>query len=263
MAIAKRTSRRSTFRRGKRPAKRDRRNLKFARLLFAPAKLPETYDFDKKHKGVPTPMFGNDRLGDCVIAGRAHQTLRFERSEQKKNIRITNKDVVKEYRKETGGPDTGLEVLGSLKLWRKRGWQVGKTTYTIQAFSEVDRTNHRSVKQAIFLDIGVGVGLMLPESAMDQLDAGKPWDVVAGPTGKAGPDDGHYVLVTGYTKKGLICVTWGAKQEMTWAFFDKYCDEAYAIIDAVNTPKKKKALNLVRLTAFLEQHPKDDGSSPA
>jgi hypothetical protein len=38
---------------------------------------------------------------------------------------------------------------------------------------------------------------------------------------------------------------------MTWAFFDKYCDEAYAIIDAIDTPKKKKALDSKALAAFL------------
>ena len=66
------------FKLGKRAAKRDDRNLKFAAVLKAPTPLPDTYDFDVKHKGIPTPMFANDTLGCCVIAGRAHQTLRFE-----------------------------------------------------------------------------------------------------------------------------------------------------------------------------------------
>jgi hypothetical protein len=39
---------------------------------------------------------------------------------------------------------------------------------------------------------------------------------------------------------------------MTWAFLKKYCDEAYAIIDAVNTAKKKKALDEKKLNSFLE-----------
>ena len=37
--------------------------------------------------------------------------------------------------------------------------------------------------------------------------------------------------------------TWGRKQPMTWAFFERYCDEAYTVIDAVNTPKKRRALD--------------------
>jgi hypothetical protein len=42
-------------------------------------------------------MFGNDKYGDCVIAGRAHQTLRFEAVEQKKLISVTEQDVLREY----------------------------------------------------------------------------------------------------------------------------------------------------------------------
>jgi hypothetical protein len=54
-------------------------------------------------------MFGNDTIGDCVIAGRAHQTLRFEDIEpgsvlEAESLMITDKDVLKEYYKETGGP---------------------------------------------------------------------------------------------------------------------------------------------------------------
>ena len=38
---------------------------------------------------------------------------------------------------------------------------------------------------------------------------------------------------------------------MTWALFDKHCDEAYAIIDAIDTAKKKKALDAITLRTFL------------
>jgi hypothetical protein len=34
-----------------------------------------------------------------------------------------------------------------------------------------------------------------------------------------------------YNAQYLWCVTWGALQQMTWAFFNEYADEAYAIID--------------------------------
>jgi hypothetical protein len=57
--------------------------------------------------------------------------------------------------------------------------------------------------------------------------------------------------VCGYTKLGPVCVTWGRKQQMSWAFFRKYCDEAYAIIDAMNTLQKRAMLNDKVLDAFL------------
>jgi len=252
MAKSKGIGQHPIFKLGKVPAKRDPRNLKFAAILKAPAKLPTEYDFDLKHPGIPTPMFGNDHYGDCVIAGRAHQTLRFELLEQNKKLQITDAEVLREYKKETGGPDTGLVVLESLKLWRAPGWTAAKHKYTVKAFAELNRANHSQVKQAIVLDVGVGLGLSLPISAQGQFQSGQPWDVVSGPNGKPNSWGGHYVHVPGYTSKGPVCVTWAQKHQMTWAFFDKYCDEAYAIIDAIDTAKKKKALDAAKLNAFLK-----------
>lgn len=251
MKAAKGISSHTIFRLGKAPAKRDQRTFKFAALLKARVPAPPEYDFDVQHHGMPTPMFANDTYGDCVIAGRAHQTLRFERVEQNKLITITDKEVTDEYFRETGGADNGLVVLDSLKVWRQNGWLAGRQRLKIRAFSAINRNDHGEVKSAVFLDIGVGLGVSLPNSAKAQINAGKPWDVVSGPSGQPNSWGGHYVLVPGYTKLGPVCVTWGRKQQMTWAFFDKYCDEAYAIIDAVDTAKKKRALNVKALDSML------------
>src|SRR5713101_1244708 len=130
------------FKLGKAPAKRDDRNLKFASVLLAAPALPPSYDFDLSHSGIPTPMFGSDVHGDCVIAGRAHQTLRFEDIEQGSVISISDSDVLKEYFNETGGADNGLVVLDSLKLWRTKGWKAGGRKYNIKAFAQLNRANH-------------------------------------------------------------------------------------------------------------------------
>jgi hypothetical protein len=39
---------------------------------------------------------------------------------------------------------------------------------------------------------------------------------------------------------------------MSWAFVDKYCDEAYAIIDAVDTAEKKRNLDEEKINKFLK-----------
>jgi hypothetical protein len=239
------------FKLGKAPAKRDARNLPFRSVLKAGlVKLPSTYDFDLAHPGIPTPMFANDDNGDCVIAGRAHQTLRFEDIEQGSVLMITDKDVLKEYYRETGGPDSGLVVLDSLSRWRHDGWKVGRKTYRIQAYAEVNRGSRDEIRRAIFSDVGVGLGLDLPLSAQDEIQAGQPWATTSGPGSRKGSWGGHYVYVPGYTPKGPVCVTWGRKQQMTWAWFEKYCDEAYAIFDAKNK-FRKAAIDEARITTFL------------
>ena len=251
MAKARGINSHKVFKLGKAAAKRDTRNLRFAAVLKAPPPLPANYDFDLTNPGIPTPMFANDNYGDCVMAGRAHQTLRFEDIEQGSVLMITDKDVLREYRKETGGADSGLVVLDSLKLWRQRGWKVGKHSYKIQAFAEINRGNRNEVRRAIFSDVGVGLGVQLPLSAQKEIQAGQPWEITTGSGSKPGSWGGHYVYVPGYTKKGPVCVTWGRKQQMSWAWFNKYCDEAYAIFDAKDSFKKAQ-ISKAAISEFLK-----------
>ena len=149
-------------------------------------------------------------------------------------INISDTDVTREYFKETGGIDSGLNILASLKKWRSPGWKIGKRTYAIRAFAEVNYLNPDEVRQAIYANVGVGLGLNLPIAAQQQIDHGQPWYVTSGPDSVPGSWGGHYVYVPAYTKLGPVCVTWGQKQQMTWAWFAKYCDEAYAMFDAKN-----------------------------
>lgn len=247
------------FKLGKAPAKKDRRNFKMAALLKVIPTVPREWDYDTAHAKfhIPLPMFGNDVYGDCVIAGRAHQTLRFETTEQKKVVSITEKDALREYWKEEGGSgpnyDQGLVVLDSLKLWRKNGWNAANRKYSIHAFAQIDQANQAEVKAAIYLLTGAGAGLSLPKSAQAQLDAGKPWDVVSGPNSKPNSWGGHYVFLSGYTIQGPVCVTWGRKQQMTWAFVKKYCDELYGIVDNKDRFLKKSPIDVEKLEKYLKQ----------
>ncbi len=251
MAVKQAKSKNEFLRLGKAPAKRDPRNLQLRAILKKAVPLPTEYDFDLNHPNLPTPMFGNDTYGCCVISGRAHQTLRFELVEQKRIIPITTADVTDEYFNESGGADAGLVMLTSISLWRKRGWIAGKKRYFIRAYSEVNRARVNEVKAAIFMNLGVGIGLRLPNTAEKEIHAGKPWTQTTGIGSRPGSWGGHYVYVSGYTKLGPTCITWGRKQQMSWAFFTAYCDEAYAIIDALNTTKKRAMIDEKKLAAFL------------
>src|ERR1051325_9203429 len=241
------------FKLGKASPKADKRNFQFAVLLKAPPPTPAQFDFDLQHPGIPTPMFGNDVYGDCVIAARAHLTLRFEDIEQGSVLMITDKAVLREYFKESGGPDSGLVILDSLNEWRQQGWRptTKPKTYKIHAYAQIDPSNHDEVKAGIFLLTAAYIGLALPNSAKAQIHTGQPWDVVSGPDAKPNSWGGHCVIIPGYNAKGPVCVTWGQKQQMTWAFFDKYCDEAYALVDEVNVKKGKKGIDVQKLMEYL------------
>ncbi len=226
---------------GKKTARIDTRTIPLRALMAAPVKVPPEYSYDVAHPGVPMPMFLNNELGDCVMAARAHQTLRFEFSEQGKLLVIKDSEVSKEYFKETGGGDDGLVMLDSLTAWRK-GWRAAGKTYKIKGFASINTRSPSDVQQTVFANIGCQIGVNLPLTAQDEIDAGKPWSQTTGRGSGAGSWGGHCVFVVGYTKVGPVCITWGQKQQMTWAWFYKYCDEAYAVIDAMDSAKVKRLL---------------------
>ncbi|MFD1277477.1 hypothetical protein ACFQ51_52940 [Streptomyces kaempferi] len=67
-----------------------------------------------------------------------------------------------------------------------------------------------------------------PDSAMEQFNNDQPWDVVKG----AKLEGGHCVIVGAYGSGKLGLVTWGAETTMTEAFWRKYVDEAWVVLDA-------------------------------
>lgn len=243
------------FKLGKLPAQVDDRNLKFASLLRPRAVAPISYDVDYWFIPRPhTPMYANDRYGDCVIAGRAHHTLRFEAIESGLWVPITDKEVTTEYFKQTGGRDSGLYILQSLKLWKSQGWIAGKAVHFIEAYAQI-AVKQEEISLAISSSCGVEVGVNLPISAQDQLSAGKPWTVTTGSRSQPGTWGGHLMLMTAYDRDGLTAITWGKRQKMTWAWFLKYCDEAYAIFDAVNRVNPLN-INPNKIVDFLQKPPK-------
>ena len=226
---------------GKLPAIKDPfgRTIKFASIIKKELlpDLPNTYDLDELLCVEDDRVFGNDVYGLCVKAAQAHQILRFEKYEQGIQIEITDQEVIDAYFKETGGIDTGLYLLNSLKVWRKDGFPIGGKTYNIYAFASVDWKDHDEVKHCIHLLGGVNYGFLVPQSCLDQFNAGKIWEVVdndGGIQGGHGVYSPAYVKLTGYNEIGPVCMTWGRRQQMTWKFFDKYTDEAYGIVDNRN-----------------------------
>jgi hypothetical protein len=63
---------------------------------------------------------------------------------------------------------------------------------------------------------------------MKQFNGDQPWDVVRG----ARIEGGHCVIVGAYGSGKLGLVTWGAETTMTEAFWKKYVDEAWVVLDA-------------------------------
>lgn len=230
----------ATLKFGKLAAKADARAIPLRAIMRAKAiKVPTEWNVDDAHPGAGPRMFANDQYGCCVIATRAAQTLRFELAETGKLPTITDNQVVKEYMRQTGGEDSGLVMLDSLNYWRRVGWRPGLRIHKIQAFATLDPTNPIDFKLAIYGDLGCEIGVALPTSAMRELQAGKPWTQTKGPGSAWGSLGGHAIYAKGYNRDGLILETWGMEQFASWAWIKKYCDESFAVIDAINTKRKR------------------------
>lgn len=237
------------FRLGKQRATPARPKLRFATLAGSLAAPPATLDFYTEVSD--WPMYLNDRYGDCVWAGFGHQIEQITRYGQGHTIEITDQDVETGYestgfRPDDPNTDQGTNVEDGLSYWRK----TGLAGHKIVAYAAVDVSNATEIKQAAALFGAVGIGFNFPAYAMDQFDAGKPWDVQKA---NASIEGGHYVIVVGYDGTYFYVVTWGKVQKMTPAFFRKYVDEAYVVADDEMVSAVSQYVEGTDLHAFGEQ----------
>lgn len=200
--------------------------LKVARFLSAPS-YPSSLDYLSKVSNYP--MYLNDRIGDCTCAGPGHIIQAESTYGQGSTQTVSDNDVLIAYEANsgydpaTGANDNGAMLQDVLNYWRKTG--IGG--HQILAFAELDTSNMAEVKAAMSTFGAVYIGFDFPSSAMSQFDKGEPWDVVSG----ANIDGGHAVHGGAYTDGGNYkVITWGAVQEMTQAFWDKYVFEAWVVI---------------------------------
>jgi hypothetical protein len=241
------------LRTGKLAVKKDPRTLKLADVLDVPAvSFPDSFDVDTEFPEIaanPIPMFLNNQFGCCVMSGRAHQTLRFEFVEQGKLLDITDNEIQRQYFNETGGADSGLVVLDSLKSWRNDGWRAGGRKYQIHLFAQINQHDEAEVKASIFMKVGIGLGIRLPSNYEEVFHSGREWDGSL----KGRNENRHYVLATGYTPDGLTFITWAARRFMTWQYVERNCDEAYAVVDDLdNFDTDDSALDVATARDFLD-----------
>jgi hypothetical protein len=216
------------FKLGKLPAQPARPKLRFASIAAQLEAPPASTDWVS---GVQSwPMYDNDQYGCCVEAEMGHHVEQITRFGQGTTVEVTDANVLGAYSAITGfdpaKPDTdqGTVIEDALSWWRKGDGLAG---HAIVAYAAVDVSSATEVKQALNLFGGISIGFNFPSSAMDQFNAGKPWDVVK----RSSIEGGHCVLVGGYDAQYFTCVTWGAVQKMTPAFWRAYVDEAWVVID--------------------------------
>ncbi len=108
------------------------------------------------------------------------------------------------------------------------------------------------------MGVAADLEFLSSEQVLQEIEA----DLFDGPAGPlprvAGPrfDAGDYVYVPGYTARGPVCVSWGRRQQMSWALPDEYYGEPAAVSeerDGLTATIYEEA----RMNAFLARIPAD------
>ncbi|NCI46550.1 hypothetical protein [Sediminibacterium soli] len=240
---------------GRQPVKKDERTFRLADYLRKnklPA-VPDSWNWDAHIAKDAWGEMDNMRSSDCTIAAAGHFIMTWT-SNTGKLFRPSDAAIVATYSAltgydpETGANDIGMNSIDVLKYWRK--YYIHG--HRIFAFASIDPLDHEEVRQTIYLFGGCYAGLNLPASCMKQ----KRWEIPAsGTVGDFEPGSwgGHAVLITGYSEHGLKAVTWGIEKWMSWAYFDTYCDEAYAVLseDFIKDNKNPAGIDLSALRDSL------------
>ncbi len=104
--------------------------------------------------------------------------------------------------------------------------------------ADVEFLDSEQVRQAIEADFFVGPAVQLPESLRQVFGTG------------------DWIYVPGYTARGPVCVSWGRRQQMSWARPDECCGEPGAVSeekDGWTATITEEA----RMNAFLARIPAD------
>jgi len=223
-----------TYRLGKKPARAGAVRFKLASYTNAAAlpPLPATFGHDGLIGAREWGMLANDRYGDCVWAGAAHETVLLAR-EAGHVASFTDRGVLGDYAAATGfdpskpETDQGTDVQEAAEYRRTAGIaDANGNRHRIAAYLALEPGSVEHLFLATYLFGVAGIGLQLPATAVAQSKSGEVWDVVAG----APLEGGHYVPLVGRQAAGLHVVSWGAVQVMTEKFLAAYCDEAIAYV---------------------------------
>jgi hypothetical protein len=176
-------------------------------------------------------MYLNDAIGDCTCADVGHAEQLFSHFGAGTTVTVTENDVLAVY-KTVGGyvpgdpsTDNGCVIQDVLTYWRKRGVAGHK----ILAFFQVNHRDTTELKACCWLFGGVTLGVNLPKSAMQQFNAGQPWDYKRFSSNKI--LGGHDIRLVGYDGEWWYVVTWGAVQKVTTAWLMKFVEEAWSEAD--------------------------------
>lgn len=209
---------------------------------------PAVVDFASKVAA--WPMMLNDRLGDCTCAGVGHMIQAWT-AYAGSEVTLSDDDVLRLYEIVSGyNPVTGANDNGAVEQdVLQHLVDAGVLGHKILAFAQVDHTSAAEMKSALQMFGTLYVGIQCPASMQQQFGAGQVIDYVPG----SPVEGGHCIIVQKWDEDYLYVVTWGTLVKMTWAFWEHYGDEAWAIVTADFIEQNGTSPSGLNLTGLLSE----------
>ena len=222
------------FKRGKLPARPDAVQLKFGTYFRAGNLPPPPLRIGHPNLIKNWQTLANDRYGDCVWAGAAHETMMICADAITAVPVFNDSNVLADYADATGfkpsdpSTDNGTDVQQAAAYRQKTGIvDASGKRHTIGIYTALRVGDLAEIAMATWLLGAVGIGVDLPSSADRQFSDGQLWDVVKGDVSTGG----HYIPCVGRNSAGnFLFISWGRLQAATPAWIKTYMDEGIAYI---------------------------------
>lgn len=168
-------------------------------------------------------MLGNDRYGDCGVAGLEHGFEADQTITGLKEREISDAQAVEYYLDYTNGIDTGVVLADFLAHVRANGYY----DRTISAYAPIAVHDIPTLQTAVWLYGFAYSGIIVTAGMQQAFATGAPWDAEA----CSGPIlGGHCVPVVGYDDQFIYIITWGGVQSITYSAWHSISSESWAVI---------------------------------
>ena len=217
-------------------------------LMRGLAAPPATIDYTKTASDALANIYGNDKLGDCVIAGIGHVVGVLTGNSGGPPFIYTNDQIVALYSAIGGyvpgdpSTDKGCDEVTALNYWENNGAPAG--SHKIAGWLSVNAADPAEFRTALWLFENLYFGFELPDAWINPMPSasGFTWDSA----GKADPSNGHCFVGVGYNAAGVTIDTWGMTGLLTDKAIAKYGaqtshGEVYTVVsaDGINKASKK------------------------
>jgi hypothetical protein len=191
-------------------------------------------------------MDGNDKYGDCGVAGIDHGFMAAASvvATLTKETWPTDEDDVDYYLTYTGGKDTGVVLQPFLAYVKLRQF----FSHTIQAYAPIGVHDVPTLQFAINAYTFAYTGITVTSAMESASQNNKPWTLGDLFSPVAG---GHCVPLVGYDSEYLYCVTWGKVQAISYSLWHHISTEAWAVIPGEFTDTDGRGISLSALQADL------------